>query len=250
MNRLLELRSLTLVAFSTLLVGTLAVAETRDEPTQTFPLQAGGLLSLENIDGDVTIEGWKNNEVSISAVKQGESDDLDRMNIVIEATADRVHIKTEYPIFRGSSGSVDYAIKAPSSAILGDIELVNGNLTITSITGRVALRTVNGTITATGLTDSAEIETVNGELDVSFEKMSGEQSVDIESVNGPILIRIPSKANADVDAETLNGDISNEFGLTVERGRWIGSSMEGRLGSGGARIGLESVNGSIDIKSR
>jgi hypothetical protein len=64
MNRFPTLRHSILVVFSSLLIGTLALAETRKEPTQTFPLQAGGYLSLENINGDVTIEGWKKKEVS------------------------------------------------------------------------------------------------------------------------------------------------------------------------------------------
>ena len=48
----------------------------------------------------------------------------------------------------------------------------------------------------------------------------------------------------------VNGNITNEFGLTVDRGEWVGRSMEGVLRSGGARITIETVNGSIDIKKR
>jgi len=96
----------------------------------------------------------------------------------------------------------------------------------------------------------AWVETVNGNLELSFDKMSNGQSVDLESVNGAIVLRIPAKANAKVSAETLNGNISSEFGLTVEKGQWVGRSMEGLVGSGGARITLETVNGSIDVKKR
>jgi DUF4097 and DUF4098 domain-containing protein YvlB len=208
-------------------------------------------LSLENINGDVTVEGWKKNEVSIRAVKKGESKDLDRIKIIVEVDEyddkDWIHVKTDYPT---STGSVDYTIQAPSSAILEDIELVSGNLTVTGITGYLSLGTVNGSVTATGAAESAWIETVNGEISLSFEKMDKGQSVDLESVNGAILLRIPAKANAQVDAETINGTLSNEFDLPVEKGKWVGSSMKGRCGSGGARISLETVNGNIDVKKR
>jgi DUF4097 and DUF4098 domain-containing protein YvlB len=261
MNRFLKLRSSILVVFSSLLIGTLAFAESKKEPTQTFPLQAGGYLSLENINGDVTIEGWKKNEVSISAVKNGKSKDLDRIKIVVEVDKyegkDWIHIETDYAESRGgflnflnNAGSIDYTIKAPSDAILEDIELVNGNLKVAGITGYLSLGTVNGSITATGMAGDAWVETVNGNLDLSFDKMSDGQSVDLESVNGAIVLRIPAKANAKVGAETLNGNISSEFGLTVEKGEWVGRSMEGLVGSGGARITLETVNGSIDVKKR
>ena len=254
MNRFLDLRSWALVFFSSLLIGTLAFAETRKEPLQTFPLQAGGYLSLENINGDVTIEGWKKNEVSIQAVKKGNTKDLDRIKIDVEVDKyegkDWIHIRTDFGGFALNSGSVEFTIKAPADAILEGIELVNGDLKITGVTGYLSIDTVNGSITASGMTGSAWLETVNGDLDLSFDKMSSGQSVDLESVNGAVLLRIPAKANAQVDAETLNGDLSSEFDLTVERSQWVGASMEGLVGSGGARIAIETVNGNIDIKKR
>ena len=76
------------------------------------------------------------------------------------------------------------------------------------------------------------------------------QSVDLESVNGAITLKLPAKANAQVDAETVNGKITNDFKLAVEKGQWVGSSMEGRVGSGGARISIETVNGNIGINKR
>jgi DUF4097 and DUF4098 domain-containing protein YvlB len=254
MNQFSTLRHSILVVFSSLLIGTLALAETRKEPTQTFPLQAGGYLSLENINGDVTIEGWKKKEVSISAVKKGNPKDLDRLQISIDVDKyegrDWIHVGTEHGVFTLNSGSVDYSIKVPTETILEEIELVNGDLKVTGVTGYLSLGTVNGSVTASGMAGNAWVETVNGNQDLSFDKMDKGQAVDLESVNGAIAIRIPAKANAQVDAETLNGKISSDFGLAVEKGEWIGSSAEGLVGSGGARITIETINGNIDIKKR
>ncbi len=254
MNRFQDLRRCVLVVFSSLLIGTLASADTKRLPPQIHTLEAGGYLSLENINGDVTIEGWKKNEVSIVAVKSGKTKDIDRITVSIEVDKyegkDWIHVSTNYDIFSLNSGRVDYTIKVPSGAILEDIELVNGNVKITGVTGYLSLGTVNGSITASGMTGNAWVETVNGNLDLSFDKMSGGQSVDLESVNGAVVLRIPANANAQVDAETLNGNVSSDFGLTVEKGEWVGRSMEGLLGSGGARIAIETVNGNIEIKKR
>jgi len=254
MIRFLTLRSWCLVAPSTLLVATLAFAETKKEPTQTHSLQPGGYVSLENINGDVTIEGWKKHEVRIDAVKKGNKKDIDRIKITISVDQwegkDWVSIETEYPKFSSSSGSVDYMIKAPFDSILEDVELVNGDLKIGGITGYLSLGTVNGSITTTGMAGNAWIQTVNGNLDLSFDKMNEGQAVDLESVNGTIAIQIPKKSNVYVDAETVNGKISSDFGLIVKKGQWVGSSMEGRVGSGGGRITIETVNGNIEIKKR
>src|SRR5205085_1607912 len=42
--------------------------------------------------------------------------------------------------------------------------------------------------------------------------------------------------------------ISNDLGLPVREGEYVGRELAGRLGQGGARVGLNNVNGSIQIK--
>src|SRR5262249_8612626 len=58
---------------------------------------------------------------------------------------------------------------------------------------------------------------------------------------------IPSDANASVRAGTVHGGISNDFGLKVKHGEYVGHNLNGQLGTGGPRIKLENVNGPIDI---
>ena len=87
-----------------------------------------------------------------------------------------------------------------------------------------------------------------GSLGVSLSALEAGQSVTLESVNGSLELSIPGYADADVEAETVHGRIKNDFGLEAERGRWVGSSLKGTLGRGGARIELENVNGSINIR--
>ncbi len=252
MQRLLTLRSWAPALTSTLLLAVSAAADTVEEPVRTFPLESGGYLSLENVNGNVTIEGWKKNEVSVRVTKRGEKKNIDRVQVTISVDEwdgkEWIHIETEYPSFFGTSASVEYEIQAPSDATLEDIELVSGDLTVTGITGYLSLGTVNGSITASGAANSAWVETVNGKLDLSFDKMDEGQTVDLETVNGAILLKIPAKSNARIEAETVNGGISNDFGVTVEKGEWIGSSCEGTVGDGGARIALETVNGTIEVK--
>jgi len=237
-----------------LLFATSGFAETREEPVQTFPFGSDGLLNLDNVDGDVTIEGWDKNEVEIRAVKNGKSKHLDRIKIAVEVTESsgrhQIDIETQYPFLSGSSGRVDFLIKVPSSTTLEDIELVDGDITIKGITGSVSVATVNGSISAAGAAASAWVETVNGSLDLSFDVLEKGQSVDATSVNGAITLRLPAEATARIEAETVNGRISNGFALEIEKGEWIGTSMEGRLGSGDARIRLETVNGNIEVQKR
>ena len=64
----------------------------------------------------------------------------------------------------------------------------------------------------------------------------------------PIVLFVPSGASAQVKASTVHGAITNDFGLAVEDGQYVGHNLSGQIGSGGPRIRLSNVNGPIAIK--
>src|SRR6266851_1148600 len=60
------------------------------EFNQSYPLQPGGSLELQNVNGTVDIQGWDRNEIEVHAVKtakQKESD-LDLVPIEVDARPD------------------------------------------------------------------------------------------------------------------------------------------------------------------
>ena len=64
------------------------------------------------------------------------------------------------------------------------------------------------------------------------------KDVELNSVNGGLEVTIPSDSNAEIEASTVSGGISNDFGLHVSR-HMVGNNLHGELGSGGTRIKLE-----------
>jgi DUF4097 and DUF4098 domain-containing protein YvlB len=66
------------------------------------------------------------------------------------------------------------------------------------------------------------------------------------TVNGSIVLALPAGTGADVDARTVNGDIQTDFPLEVS-GRLSKRKLSGRIGGGGRRLSLETVNGSIEL---
>jgi DUF4097 and DUF4098 domain-containing protein YvlB len=107
---------------------------------------------------------------------------------------------------------------------------------------------VNGTVKASGLGGEVKLSTVNGGIEANVAALETAKGVQLSSVNGSIVLIVPSGASADVRASTLHGGISNDFGLNVEDGQFVGHSLNGQIGSGGARIRLTNVNGSIAVK--
>ena len=92
----------------------------------------------------------------------------------------------------------------------------------------------------------AKLETVNGELEATVEQMPS-SGLKLSSVNGTLHVTLPSDASAEVEASTVSGNISNDFGLTAIRHQYVGHSLHGQLGGGGALVKLSNVNGTIEI---
>jgi len=93
----------------------------------------------------------------------------------------------------------------------------------------------------------AEAETVNGSITATVGRADGTEPLTFKTVNGSIALDLPSGANAEVRAATVNGDIQTDFPLQgqvrVSRRRLVGT-----IGVGGRELALETVNGSIRIR--
>ncbi|NNE04180.1 MAG: hypothetical protein HKO64_05130 [Xanthomonadales bacterium] len=246
------------IAFSAVLLGSSgAWADVTEELTYTYGLDHGGRISLENINGKVTVIGGSGTEVEIVAVKKaGTQEYLDKIEILIDHSGDALRIETDHPdrsIFNwssNSSGSVTYTLRVPENANLESIESVNGDVHISGVSGIVKASTVNGRIEASDLRSDAKIETVNGSVEATFASFDGNQKADCETVNGRMVVNLPSGSNARVKAETINGGIDgSDFGLKTNKG-FVGRDLDGSIGNGAGRLDLSTVNGAIKIKSK
>lgn len=232
----------------------------REEFHQTYPLAADGRVSLENINGAVHVTAWDRNEVKVDAVKSAyRRERLDEAKIEVQSEANSIHIETQYPhrsqTFTDGEGrrydnpaTVEYTLTVPRDARIDSIEIINGNLDLDGIRGDVKASSINGHLTARGLNGMTKLSTINGKLEAAFDKLDESKPISVSSVNGSVLVTIPSDANAELKAGTVHGAIENDFGLPVRRGDYVGRDLAGQLGQGGPRIKLGNVNGSITIR--
>ena len=222
---------------------------------QTYALNPAGRVSIANINGDVHISAWDQPSVKVDAVKRATSQQrLSEVTVDVTNTPDSVEIKTRYPQDRNEGrhdgwASVEYTLTIPRGARLEGAELVNGSLDIEGVQGDVHASLVNGEVKARGLGGEVKISTVNGSVEANVARLDDAKGVNLNSVNGSLVLIIPSGAGAQVKASTLHGSITNDFGLKVDDGQFVGHSLNGQIGSGGPRIKLSNVNGSIAIKS-
>jgi len=228
-----------------------------EEFHKTYPLSAQGRIEIDNINGAVHISTWDRDEVQVDAIKTAHSKErLDEARIDISSDADRLSIRTHYPghdhtfwndTWHDDPASVEYTLTVPRQARLDEIKLVNGALEVRDVAGEVRADCVNGHIDAQNLQGRAELKAVNGSVEAHFGQMPASR-LEVSSVNGAVRVTLPSDANAEVEANTISGHISNEFGLAVSRHQFVGQSLHAQLGSGGAEVRLSTVNGSIEIR--
>jgi hypothetical protein len=223
-----------------------------EEFHQTYPLTADGRVSFSNINGAAHILAWDRNEVKVDAVKRADDQDgIKNIEIRINARPDSISISTEYrpqEHFYNDHhySSVEYSIAVPRNARLDQIQLINGALEVTGVLGEVRAECINGKLIANGLTNRAKLSTVNGALEAKFDRTPAD-SIDLESVNGRVELTLPSDAKASLEATTVHGSISNQFGLHTSN-HMIGHDLHGTLGGGGTHIRLSNVNGSIEVR--
>lgn len=251
----MKIRTITFV-IALLAAGSLFASVTEEE-TFSYKLDDGGRFSLSNVNGSVVVTGGDGDSVEIIATKKADNqEDLDKIEIEISHSADEIVVETElgesnrWFSHGNNSGSVKYEVIVPVSTHLDSVETVNGSVNISGVSGKVVAESVNGDLEVSDLAGDVGLSTVNGSIEAEFTRLEDQQRVNMETVNGRVSIDLPENANADISADTLNGGINaSDFGLETEKG-FVGSDLNGKIGNGGARLNIDTVNGSIKIRRK
>lgn len=221
---------------------------------QNYPLSANGRVSVSNVNGSITVEAWDRNEVRLEATKVADSKEtLQSVEIQIDAKPDHFSVETDYHWNTGRDGGwgrgrkmeVHFKLMVPRGAVLDEIETVNGSVVVSNFTNQTKVSAVNGNVTANNLRGAASLSTVNGTVAADFERLDPASRISLETVNGTVNLALPSDSNATIKADSVNGDIGNDFGLPVRKGKYVGRDMYGKLGTGETQVRLESVNGKL-----
>ncbi|MEU3536009.1 DUF4097 family beta strand repeat-containing protein [Streptomyces murinus] len=149
-------------------------------------------------------------------------------------------------VVRGVTG--DTALVGLSGPVQANT--VSGNLEAQAVTGELRFTSVSGDLTVVeGSGPVVRADSVSGSMIVDLDP-EGPTDVHLTSVSGEIAIRLPHPADAEVEANTASGRISNAFeGLRVH-GQWGAHKITGRLGAGTGRLRATTVSGAIALLRR
>ncbi len=234
----------------------------RERFEQSYPLSPNGRVNVGNVNGSIVVEAWDRPEVRLEAVKIADTKEaLADVQLKIESRADSFSVEADYDTWRrdrsGDKGwknhgklEVQFKLSVPRGAVLDEIETVNGSVNVSNFVNITKISAVNGNVAATNLRGTANLSTVNGAVTSDFDRLEAGSRISLSTVNGSVNLIIPSDANATLKADSLNGEIRNDFGLPVRKGKYVGRDMYGRIGSGEVQIRLESVNGPLTVQRK
>ena len=191
----------------------------------TYPLDAGGRVSVDSFNGPIEVVGWDQNTVEVNGTKYASHRAaLDDIKIDVDAAASSVHIRAERPSDIFHNGGVRFSIRVPRKAMLDQVSTSNGKLDVGDVEGDARLRTSNGAIRLTRMKGNVEARTSNG-------------SIDVQDVTGNMNLHT---SNGSVHAETLGGG----FEATTSNGRIVASLKDP---STTWPVRLKSSNGRIEL---
>ncbi len=123
---------------------------------------------------------------------------------------------------------------------------VSGEIQITSAEKLLEASTVSGSIDAHGTNlTSVELEAVSGSVRFTG-GLDPRGRLEASSHSGDVVLVLPRSLGADISASSFSGSIRNALGPQATRNsHGPGRELSFRLGSGGARISVESFSGDV-----
>ncbi|MDJ0656652.1 MAG: DUF4097 family beta strand repeat-containing protein [Xanthomonadales bacterium] len=217
-----------------LITGSALAAGTIDE---VRPLAADGMVVVKNVKGEVNVESWDRNQVSI----QGELGDGTR-DLAINGGERRLEIEV---VINRRNRDVEESIleiRVPERASLA-VETVSADVSVEDLNGElIEVNTVSGDVDIDSGGERIFAHTVSGDLELE----SRARRVELESVSGDI----DARAGGDeVDVNTVSGDVLY-VGKALARGHFeaVSGDMEIDVDlADSASLNIASLSGDVDL---
>ncbi|HEX8144878.1 MAG TPA: DUF4097 family beta strand repeat-containing protein [Pyrinomonadaceae bacterium] len=212
----------------------------------TYPLGDNAGVSLSNVTGRIKIEGWDEPQAEVRVIKEGGTAQ-DRQAVEIKLTSGKELLSLETSPTRSSPVEVHYELKLPRQVRRLEIKSADSEVELSKISSAITVTVQGSSIELSDVGGSVNTKIVQGETKVTLNgSLTGPQA--LKSVNGDIELRLTASVNADINAETIDGEIEVDDGLNLKvEQRQVGKSVSGRIGSGGIPITIKTVNGDIRI---
>jgi putative adhesin len=214
-----------------LTLATPAIASEQNETERvdrTVPIRAGGLLTLKNFSGRVTITGSNRADIAVHAVRRAPRERLDRIKLEISETGSGVLIEANKKDdnWRERENNVvetDFDIQVPGDVTL-NVDVFSSDVVVKDVRGRQRVKTFSGGIDVAG----------------------AEAALDAESFSGDIEVKLVQGASASVDFDSFSGELRTDVPMSYRSGNR--RRIRGDIGSGGTDYHFKTFSGDVRIR--
>ena len=221
---------------------------------ESFTLAEGARVDVQGVNGPVTVEAIDGDTAEVRVTSTGNSvGDLRAHQLTVEHTDSSLTIRGKGNNNNGSfwkwmrgGGEVRHTVvlRVPRRVELAT-RGTNGKVSIGDMEGAVRVSGVNGRVEMGRATGGAEVSGVNGGVIVTVLEL-GAKALKVSGVNGSVELRLGGNLNADLNANGVNGSLTVEA-PNVEVQEQKRSKLRARVGTGGAEIKVNGVNGGVRI---
>ena len=228
-----------------------AAVEVTERQVQTVLLPPGKTLSIEITVGVVRIEGADRADAEIIVERHApNAAQLARVPLAIDDTAARVMVRalqtenTTDPAIRA-----DVTVRLPRAAAVDHVQVLEGRIAITGLSGRIGADIRRGPIEGKDLSGIVRLEAGIGSVTMTGARLSANGLLRLRAFNGDVRLSLAERPiDARILALALNGPIKSDIPLTT-RDTWGPRWGEATLGKGEPVISIDVVTGTIEIKS-
>jgi DUF4097 and DUF4098 domain-containing protein YvlB len=237
---------------------------------KTFNVSSGGRLVMRNVQGDVTVNSWRNNSVQIK--------EEIRMDVITRDEAEKILERSESSYSQnGNTIRIDsrrnrryeqhrFYISVPQKFNL-EINTSGGDITVDNLDGELDLNTSGGDIELSRIKGKIDFKTSGGDLDLRNidAPMRGRTSggdIDLADIKGVANVRtsggsirltraadevIVSTSGGDIDIEDVAGDVeATTSGGSIEA---IACKGKVRLRTSGGDLRLKDMAGPVSAST-
>jgi hypothetical protein len=215
------------------------------EEHKTYQLTAGAHIDVFNISGPVSVEATDGSTAEVSIYRRAPNrDDLAYRKVSVEQTSSGLTIQQKNDGTEHSSIDLlnRVVLKLPRQVSVSG-KSISGDFNISGVDGAVNLNGISGSVNAKQLKGALTVSGVSGNVRVAVARVN-DAGLRVSGVSRNVYLGLASDLNAELSVGNTTAGVSNKLPdlALVSVGP---SNYSGRLGSGGPRIEVSNVTGTI-----
>lgn len=199
-------------------------------------VRSGGTIEFDlNTGGDITIVGWGNESVKVSADLSGRGSD--NINLTVEERSGGILVRSRYVEQRKSqSSSLEIEVRVPSIFDV-KIDSMGGGLSIDGVEGTFSGKTMGGRLKLTNLKGELQLTTMGGSITLTNSDVDGR----VKTMGGKALVE---DVYGDVKVTSMGGEVTHRR-VTRTHGDSIGDQV--KIDTMGGDINVSDAPSGADV---